>query len=65
MFVIIFYFFWFWVIKNKPNIVIIPPKTIYALMIWPGKIKYAIIDAIKGSPNGIEATTVGEKYFTK
>ena len=65
MFVIYFYFFWDWVIINRPIIVIQPPNKIYVLIIWPGKIKYAINEAIKGSPRGIDATTVGEKYLTK
>ena len=65
MFVIYFYFFWDWVIINRPIIVIRPPNKIYVFIIWPGKIKYAINEAINGSPRGIDATTVGEKYLTK
>tara|TARA_B100000401_G_scaffold183718_1_gene123482 strand:+ start:357 stop:515 length:159 start_codon:yes stop_codon:yes gene_type:complete len=50
---------------NRPIIVIKPPNKIYVFIIWPGKIKYAINEAINGSPRGIDATTVGEKYLTK
>ncbi len=64
MIVIIFYFL-FWMIINNPNNVVIPPNIIYIFNIWPGNKIQAKIEAIKGSPNGIEATTVGCKYLTK
>ena len=50
---------------NRPIIVIRPPNKIYVFITWPGKIKYAINEAINGSPRGIDATIVGEKYLTK
>ena len=37
----------------------------YILKIWPGNITQASVDAIKGSPRGIDATAVGGKYLTK
>ena len=65
MIVISFYVFLLWIIINRPNRVIRPPNIIYSFRIWPGNINQAMVEAINGSPKGMDATTVGDKYLTK
>ena len=47
---------------NNPDKIMNPLIKICKLII-SSKIKKAIIDAITGSPNGTEATTVGDTYL--
>ncbi len=50
--------------KNKPTIIIEPPIITETPIDWLNII-YANIDAIIGSPNGIQDTIVGEIYLTE
>ena len=50
---------------NRPNKVIIPPVMIEKFNIWPGNRYQAKMEAIKGSPNGMDDTITGERCFVK
>ena len=50
---------------NRPNNVIIPPIMIEVFNTCPGNKYQANMEAIKGSPNGIDDTIVGERCFVK
>ena len=63
--VIYYYVFLFPMMMNRPNSVIIPPIMMGAFNTCPGNKYQANMEAIKGSPNGIDDTMVGERCFVK